>query len=391
MFRRAARCYQHGSLTTEERSTGPDVWVYRWREDGPSGTRVKRKVIVGSTEVYKSRAAALRAVDGLRLEVNAEAPIARMRNLTMGELVAHYQETELAPERKTKSPSTRKVYTEFLKRYILPEWGQRSLRDLRPVAVERWLESLPHAPSTRAKIRNLMSALFQHAIRQEWAENNPIRAVRVSAKRLEEPDILTAQEVHALILELPEPCRTMALLAALTGLRASEMLGLQWQDVDLDGRVIRLRRGVVNQEISDLKTIGSRRPLPIPPVVADALREWQKQTSFSQPENWVFASPQTGGTQPYWPNTLLKRHVQPAALRLGISKTVGWHTFRRSFATLLYANENDVKTAQELMRHSTPIVTMGVYAQAVTEAKRMAQERLAALIMQAPEAEAVSA
>lgn len=265
------------------------------------------------------------------------------------------------------------------------------MRDLRPVTVERWLESLPHAPSTRAKIRNLMSALFQHAIRQEWAENNPIRAVRVSAKRLEEPDILTAQEVHALILELPEPCRTMALLAALTGLRSSEMLGLQWQDVDLEGRVIRLRRGVVNQEISDLKTIGSRRPLPIPPVVADALREWQKQTSFSQPENWVFASPQTGGTQPYWPNTLLKRHVQPAASRLGISKTVGWHTFRRSFATLLYANENDVKTAQELMRHSTPIVTMGVYAQAVTEAKRMAQERLATLIMQAPEAEAVSA
>jgi integrase len=391
MFKREVHRYQHGSLTIEKRKAGPHVWVYRWRENGPNGTRTKRKVIVGSTDEFKTKAAARRAVDGLRLEVNAEAPIIRMRNLTVGELVAHYKETELSPERNRKSPSTRKVYTEFLKRYILPEWSHRSLREVRPIAVERWLESLPHAPSTRAKIRNLMSALFQHAIRQEWAENNPIRAVRVSAKRLAEPDILTAQEVYALLQELPEPCRTMALLAALTGLRVSEILGLQWQDVDLEGRVIRLRRGVVNQEISDLKTVGSKRPLPIPPVVSDSLRGWRMQTSFSQPANWVFASPQTGGTQPYWPNTFLKRYVQPAAQRLGIGKRVGWHTFRRSFATLLYANENDVKTAQELMRHSTPIVTLGVYAQAVTEAKRLAQERLASLIMQVPELNAVQA
>jgi hypothetical protein len=50
---------------------------------------------------------------------------------------------------------------------------------------------------------------------------------------------------------------------------------------------------------------------------------------------------------------------------------------------MLYANENNLKTAQELMRHSTPNVTMGVYAQAVTEAKRQAQERLASLILKA--------
>jgi integrase len=49
---------------------------------------------------------------------------------------------------------------------------------------------------------------------------------------------------------------------------------------------------------------------------------------------------------------------------------------------MLYANENDVKTAQELMRHSTPTVTMGVYAQVVTEAKRQTQERLASLILE---------
>ena len=210
MFKRKAQTYQHGSLTIEKRQRGADVWVFRWREAGPHGIQTKRKEIVGSTDVLKNKAAAQKAVDGLRLEVNAEAPIVKMRKLTVGELISHYELTELAAENSRKSPSTRKVYKQFLRSYITPEWGERSLRDVRPVAVERWLDSMKHAPSTRSEIRNLMSALFQHAIRQEWAENNPIRAVRVSAKRLREPDILTAEETHLLVSDLQEPCRTMA-------------------------------------------------------------------------------------------------------------------------------------------------------------------------------------
>jgi integrase len=227
-----------------------------------------------------------------------------------------------------------------------------------------------------------MSALFQHAMRQEWVANNPIRSVRVSAKRMKEPDVLTAQEIRALLPELPEPCRTMALVAALTGLRVSEILGLQWHDVDLENAVIHLRRGVVDQAVSELKTIGSRRPLPIPPILVEAFAKWKQETSYREPAHWVFASPHTDGKQPYWAGILLRRHVQPAAARVGIAKQIGWHTFRRSYATLLYASEQDVKTTQELMRHSTPVVTLGIYAQGVTEAKRRAQDRLAALVMQ---------
>jgi integrase len=265
------------------------------------------------------------------------------------------------------------------------------LSDFRPISVERWLESLPYAPATRAKIRNLLSALFQHSIRQGWAENNPIHAVRTSSKRLREPDILTPEEINLLLLELPEPCRTIALVAALTGMRISEILGLQWQDVDLEVAVLRIERGVVNQEVSATKTAGSRRPLPISKVLVDALRVWWKQTCFSGLSDWVFASPHCGGAQPYWPGTLLQRHVKPAAKRLGIAKQVGWHSFRRSYATLIYANEQDVKTAQELLRHSTPQVTLGVYAQAITEQKRQAQERLATSIFPDREADSANA
>lgn len=155
MFTRTQERYQRGSLTIETRNRQADVWVYRWREAGPGGTRVKRKVIVGTVDVLKSRAAAQKAVDGLRLEINAEAPIVASRSLTVGELVAHYQTTELAETNISKSPSTRKVYKYFLDAFVVPSWGSRTLSEMRPITVEKWLEGLPHAPGTRAKIRNI--------------------------------------------------------------------------------------------------------------------------------------------------------------------------------------------------------------------------------------------
>ena len=80
------------------------------------------------------------------------------------------------------------------------------------------------------------------------------------------------------------------------------------------------------------------------------------------------------------------KHIQPAALDAGINKTIGWHTFRRTFA-LLQSSGATVKTTQELMRHSTPVMTFGTYAQAVTSDKREAQDRIAAMILPSTGAE----
>ena len=73
-------------------------------------------------------------------------------------------------------------------------------------------------------------------------------------------------------------------------------------------------------------------------------------------------------------------YIQPAAKRLGITKRVGWHTFRRTYTTLLHANGEDVKVVQELLRHGSSRITMDVYAQAVTPAKRKAQGKVVAML-----------
>src|SRR5262249_13863484 len=78
---------------------------------------------------------------------------------------------------------------------------------------------------------------------------------------------------------------------------------------------------------------------------------WREQCAYNQPHDWVFASIDKKGTQPLWPENVLRRHVRQAAERAGIQKRIGFHTFRHSFATILRSNQEDVKTAQELLRH----------------------------------------
>ncbi|ADV80970.1 tyrosine-type recombinase/integrase [Terriglobus saanensis] len=370
--------YQQGSLTREKRQNGSDVWVYRWRENGSSGQRINRKRIVGTVADLRSKAAAQKLVEGLRLDINAIVQTAP-HSYTVAELITHYLETELA-EKANKTALTRKVYRYHLEKIILPVWGKYRLQDVRTVAIERWLESRPGAPSSKAKTRNIFSTLFRHGMRYEWVFSNPIELVRQGAKRLVEPDILTEAEIRTLIEGLDEPARTMVLVAAVTGLRRGELFGLRWQDVDFQGLTIRIACSLVDQVEGAPKTVTSRTSIPLSPELARALGEWKRTTHFTGESDWVFSSPASLGKQPYWPGMILRRHIAPAAQRLGINKKIGWHTFRRTTATLLFSAGASVKTTQELMRHASPSITLGLYAQAVTEDKRAAHNALSKAI-----------
>ena len=98
-------------------------------------------------------------------------------------------------------------------------------------------------------------------------------------------------------------------------------------------------------------------------------------------DDWVFASPAKKGKQPYWPDNLMKRYIKPVARKAGITKNIGWHTFRHSFGTLLKANGEDVKTVQELLRHANSRITLDVYTQAVNSNKRAAQSKVVRMMV----------
>ena len=95
--------------------------------------------------------------------------------------------------------------------------------------------------------------------------------------------------------------------------------------------------------------------------MAEDLLRWRRQSVYASDDHYVFASETMKGKQPYWPDNLMKRHIQPVAKAIGIHKKIGWHTFRHSFGTLLKANGEDVKTVQELLRDANSRITLDAY------------------------------
>ena len=157
------------------------------------------------------------------------------------------------------------------------------------------------ANSTKAKIRNLMSVLFNHAIRYEWLEQgkNPIKLVRQSALRQLTPTVLETHEVRRLLSELQSPFRVMVLLDVTTGLRRSELFALKWSDVDFSNLTIQIQRSIFEGIIGNCKTEASRRPVPLSLDVAADLWLWKERTGYSRPDDWIFASQWAKGKKPY--------------------------------------------------------------------------------------------
>ena len=365
------------------------------------GKRCQRKRVIGTVDQYKTKSAAQKAVENFRAEVNCE--LNRAGGMTIEQAWGHFQLHELEDPDVDRSPTTIAGYRDYFKNHILPKWQDVLLEDVKAVAVEKWLRGLMLDEDTKAtngtktKIRNHLSALFSHAIRHELytpafqgtagkrQQFNPISAVRQSSVREVDPEILSIDELKAMLSHIQSPAiKVMVALAATSALRRSELRGLKWDDLDFEGLWFHLRRGVVRKAETKMKTKASRKGVPMNPELAEILRIWRTKTPYPTDSDWVFASPFTEGERPYWPESALKDHVRPAALKAGITKTVGWHTFRHSLGPHLGQQGESVKVVQELLRHANSKITLDVYQQADQGAKRLALDRMSKIFVVPP-------
>ena len=374
---------QYGVLDRVARRRGSDVWTYRWRERGPSGQFIYRRRVIGTVKQFKNKVAARRATAGLVREINSQDFRVKFTAMTLAQLVEHYRLREIRPENQEKNYSTKAAYDCYLRKWILPRWGEHTLPSVRASEVEEWLRFLGRAPATRSKIRNVMSVVFNHAIRHDLYDRNPISQVRQSAKRRAAPHVLGRADIQAILTALRGVDRLMVLLAASTGLRQSELFALKWKDLDFESKQASVTRSIVHQVVGRCKTETSQKPVPLDDVLLTELQQWRRETPYHSPEDWVFASPCSDGKKPFWGQQIMRRRIFPVARRLGI-KLTGWHTFRHSYSTLLCHSGTNLKVMQELLRHSTIRVTLDTYTQAVTSAKRAAQMKVASLIAPPP-------
>ena len=393
--------FRNGCLTTIRRKDGVERWLFRWRERCSDGTLRERNKVIGTVEEYPTKSKKLHeAVTRLRVNINTDGPT-ELTSITMAKAVDHYTVHELADcGAEGKAYSTRSRKTQLLSRWVVPHWGKVELRAIKTVAVEQWLKTLvttkfgkpkPLAGGTREKIRDAMSSIFNHAIRWELTDRNPITGptkrsgVRVSAKRERTPEILEIQEMQLLLAALGIRERAMLFLDMPSGLRRGELAGLKWEDFDFKKLHVSVTRSLVDQHVGPVKTETSRKLMPIDEFVARELLAWHAVTPYKNPSHYVWATDANRagakrGKQPVWLSTVMRDYIQPMARKLGIEKKMSWHTFRHTFSSILKGNGEDVKVVQELLRHSTSRMTLDTYTQALGPDKRAAQSKVVGMI-----------
>jgi integrase len=222
------------------------------------------------------------AVSVLLAEINSQKSRIRSRSITVAQLCDHFEQRELAKDNTWRSHATKTTYQAYLNRWVRPHWRHYELAQVRTIQVESWLRGLPLAKSSCAKIRNLLSVLFNHACRYEFFDRNPIHLVRQSAKRRRTPTILIPAEIKALVDNLSIRERTLVLLAVSTGLRQSELFALKWGDIDFSQGTMNVTRSIVYGVVGPCKTESSQKPVPVHPLIADALVAWQKQSAYTK-------------------------------------------------------------------------------------------------------------
>ena len=389
--------FQRGWLRVESRKNGP-TWVLRFyitRET--DGRRVEHKVAVGLVRHFPNESDAWAQVAKQHLHLKINEPDFKGR-VTFADLAQHYMQHELAQQAESvdpKSHTTIAGYKRILKNRCLDRWGKRLALAIEPLEVEQWLKALKReeglANPTLDKIRRVMALVYKHGQRYGLIprneESNPMRFVRCRTTSSYEAMILTPQQAFAVLMRLEEPERTLTLLAASTGLRISECLGLQWQDVSFEDSQISVRRTWTCGAVGLPKSRSSKAPVPLHPLLAEFLRAWKEQTPYSQAEDWVFASFRLNGQQPRVANMLVEDHLRPAAVSAGVlakddPRRFGFHNLRHSLASFLVRTKTDPKTVQALLRHSDVKTTLQLYAHSISEDRMAAQGQMLEAILQ---------
>ena len=290
--------------------------------------------------------------------------------------------------------STQERYAGVVKNYLMPAFGDKCLRDLTPLTVQRYLSGMANSKlsyESRDKIRDVLSSILGSAVEYGLLVKNPVEGLRLppAKKRKRSKPYVTPEQFGALLKLIREPYATMVFVAVYTGLRVSELIGLRWGNVHCDSITIEERycRGdwgapkseassatvPVNEQV--IERLERLKTLVVEVKAGRAVRRY-RAVKVSGPDDLVFPSLVKGA--PMRDNNILVRHLKPAGRKLGIG-WVNWQVLRRSFATWLKLAGADVKDAQALMRHSRASTTLDIYQQFVPESQRKVVQRLGQL------------
>lgn len=391
--------YQNGSVRIEQRSDGP-TWVYRFQVTRSDGKRVEHKTALGLVKnIGSNEKDALLEVDRQRLRENANQhqPF-RGKPKTYGQLCQHYMENELQQDQSNatieKAYTTAETYKRILNKRVIPRFGRKSPLAIEPLEVEKWLREVKRVENlenpTLDKIRRVMNLVYKHGQRYALIPRdesaNPMNWVRQKTTSSYTAVIMNPRQAFEILLNIPEPRRTLVLTDAATALRVSEVLGLMWMDLDFEEQVIEVKRAYVWAQFKAPKSRASKAPVPMHPILAGFLMAWREGTPFAKDNDYVFPSFRLKGKKPLSASIMAQKYLRPAAVKAGVIKEservrFGFHNFGHSLASALVKLKCDPKTVQGILRHEDVRTTMQLYAQSDQESKLEAQGKFLELLL----------
>jgi integrase len=306
----------------------------------------------------------------------------RIEPVTLGSFLKQYLNEVVAVKNK---PRTLESYQQVVNDHLLTTpLARKMLTELRPADIQQMLNAIRRAPRTVRNVRAVLRSALNVARRWQYIEVNPATLVDVPRVERSKAEIQTFTEEEArrfLIAARETPFSALYTLAVTLGLRQGELLGLTVGDIDLSGRTLRVvgtlsRRGGGKWELQSPKTYSSARILPLSDVL---LKEVGPLVDNRPTNQFLFTLP--GVPPPIKPH-LVSYHFRKLLKTAGLPK-IRFHDLRHTAATLFALQGVHVRTAQTILGHSSPQVTLAIYTHVTTQATRDAIGNLAASLQPA--------
>ena len=289
----------------------------------------------------------------------------------------------LDSKRISVKTSTLAQYNRIVEKVLKPAFDGVTTRTVSADSLRKLAETLlkKYSVATSQMIMTVTSQILQFMCDNEYADKKPQTRIKLP-KHKSRPDVFTVVEQRKLtsfLIEDMDLSKMGVLLCLYTGLRVGELCGLQWNDIDMVSKVLRVKRTV--QRISDgsghtyflidtTKTVHSEREIPVPTFLINMIKEFE-------PPNRNFYVTSGSGTFTQ-PRTYQNRFK--AYLKLNKLPEYHFHTLRHTFATRAIELGFNPKSLSEILGHSDVKITLSLYVHPSLEQKRNEMELFSALI-----------
>ncbi len=267
-------------------------------------------------------------------------------------------------EAQVHRASTRVLVESHLRNHVLPFFGNRALSSVRPSEIQAWVKGRTEvlSPATVEVVYRYVVAIFRAAVEDRLIPVSPCRGVKLPKVERRRVEPLATEQVRALAEAIPARYTALVWTAAGTGLRQGELFGLTLTHVDFLRRSLRVEQQLVllaggPPYLAPPKTDASRRTVPLPAVVVEALARHLEQYPVG-PEGLVFTNDQGEAIRRnHWTDVW-----RPAAEAAEMPVGTTMHDLRHYYASLLIRHGESVKVVQSRLGHASAAETLDTYS-----------------------------